>query len=35
LAFCKLAVEAHGQQIWADSLPGHGTVFTFTLAAAI
>jgi PAS domain S-box-containing protein len=34
LAFCKLAVEAHGQQIWADSLPGQGTVFTFTLAVA-
>ena len=34
LAFCKLAVEAHGQQIWVDSLPGHGTVFTFTIAAA-
>lgn len=35
LAFCKLAVEAHGQQIWVDSLPGQGTVFTFTLAAEI
>ena len=34
LAFCKLAVEAHGQQIWVDSLPGHGTVFTFTLPIA-
>jgi PAS domain S-box-containing protein len=34
LAFCKLAVEAHGQQIWVDSLPGHGTVLTFTLAVA-
>jgi signal transduction histidine kinase len=33
LAFCKLAVEAHHQQIWVDSLPGQGTVFTFTLAA--
>jgi signal transduction histidine kinase len=33
LAFCKLAVEAHGQQIWVDSLPGQGTVFTFTIAA--
>jgi signal transduction histidine kinase len=35
LAFCKLAVEAHGQQIWVDSLPGHGSVFAFTLAAVI
>jgi len=34
LAFCKLAVEAHGQQIWVDSLSGHGTVFTFTVATA-
>jgi PAS domain S-box-containing protein len=34
LAFCKLAVEAHNQQIWVDTLPGHGTVFTFTLAVA-
>jgi signal transduction histidine kinase len=34
LAFCKLAVEAHGQQIWVDSLPGHGAVFTFTMAVA-
>ncbi len=31
LAFCKLAVEAHGEQIWADSAPGQGTTFTFTL----
>jgi PAS domain S-box-containing protein len=35
LAFCKLAVEAHGQQIWVDSLPGQGTVFTFTVATAV
>jgi PAS domain S-box-containing protein len=34
LAFCKLAVEAHGQQIWVDTLPGQGTVFTFTIAVA-
>jgi signal transduction histidine kinase len=33
LAFCKLVVEAHHQQIWVDSLPGQGTIFTFTLAA--
>jgi signal transduction histidine kinase len=35
LAFCRLAVEAHGQQIWVDSSPGKGTTFTFSLAAAL
>ncbi len=34
LAFCKLVIEAHQQQIWVDSVPGQGAVFTFTLAAA-
>ncbi len=32
LAFCKLAIEAHQQQIWVDSVPGHGATFTFSLA---
>ena len=32
LAFRKLPVEAHGQQIWVDTLPGQGTVLTFTIA---
>ena len=31
LAFCKLAVEAHGGQIWAKNRPGGGSVFYFTL----
>jgi signal transduction histidine kinase len=33
LAFCKLAVEAHGQRIWVNSEPGQGATFTFSLAA--
>jgi PAS domain S-box-containing protein len=35
LAFCKLALEAHGQRIWFDSTPGHGATFTFSLAAVV
>jgi signal transduction histidine kinase len=31
LAFCRLAVEAHGGHIWVDSEPESGAVFTFTL----
>ena len=31
LAFCRLAVEAHGGQIWVDDAPGGGARFNFTL----
>jgi signal transduction histidine kinase len=32
LAFCKLAIEAHGERIWVDSVPERGTTFIFTLS---
>jgi two-component system, OmpR family, sensor histidine kinase VicK len=31
LALCKTIIEAHGGQIWVDSIPDMGTVFRFTL----
>ncbi len=34
LAFCKLAVEAHGESIWVESPPDGGTRVSFTLRAA-
>ena len=31
LAFCRLAVDAHGGEIWLDSEEGEGSTFTFRL----
>ena len=34
LTFCRLAVDAHGGRIWAESAPGQGTAFYFALKGA-
>ena len=31
LAFCRMALEAHGEQIWLERSDESGTIFTFTL----
>ena len=34
LTFCRLAVEAHGGSIRVESIPGEGSVFSFTIPLA-
>jgi signal transduction histidine kinase len=31
LAFCRIAVQAHGGKIWVESQEGNGSRFIFTL----
>ena len=35
LSICQKLIEAHGGQIWVESVVGQGSIFTFTLPCAV
>ncbi len=35
LAFCRMVVQSHGEEIWVDTVPGQGSTFTFTLSVSV
>jgi signal transduction histidine kinase len=35
LSIVRRAVERHGGQVWAESSPGQGACFSFTLSASV
>jgi two-component system sensor kinase FixL len=35
LSICRSIIEAHGGRLWTESNPGGGTVFRFTIPAAL
>ncbi len=35
LTYCRLAVEAHGGEIWVEDSPGGGSIFTFTFPPSV
>ncbi|MFP4344379.1 MAG: histidine kinase N-terminal 7TM domain-containing protein [Anaerolineales bacterium] len=35
LAFCRMVLQSHGEEIWVDTAPGQGSTFTFTLSVSV